>query len=214
MATGTFLRKCFIVSAVLCACLSVHAAEVSIKHVGEFYSLGGTVQFLPGGYIIVTDVDGKSKQYVFNGSSFVASKEAIPPKLRAWVSFEWEGVDYLNQINRQSYDPGLDAFVPKSARVKQVISVNRPHGKTLFLVCYTTKVVDTPISVVAVLDEEADPHKPMKFRRLWKKVLTYGDYGQFEHQSIPGVGDFILLYSAYPGGSSVNRSLDVYKLSD
>jgi hypothetical protein len=184
-----------------------------MKPVGEFYSFDGKVQFLPGGYITVTEVDGKSKQYAFNGSGFVATKEPIPLTLRAWVSFDWEGVDYLNEINRKNFDHGLQAFVPKSSKVKKVISVERPKGKTLYLVCYTTKVVDTPIAVVAVLDEEVDPHKPAKFRRLWRKELIIGDYGQFEHQSIPGVGDFILLYSAYLSSNSV-RTLQIYKLSD
>jgi hypothetical protein len=196
------------------------AADFSIKQIGEFYSIDGTVQFLPGGYAVATE-DGRTKLYVFRGSGFVLSHDP-PPNLEAWTSFDWEGVDYLNQIDRKDLDPGLRALLPNAAHVKKVIVLDQPTGKTLSLVCYTVKSSErfvsldsTDIVVAAVLDEEVSPNRPPKFDKLWEQKLKANEsYGEFEHQSVPGQGDFILLYTASPGGDSVDRTLTIYKTSN
>jgi hypothetical protein len=189
-----------------------------LKLAREFHSIGGSVQFLPGGFVIVTE-DGKSTRYAFRSSGFVTSQEVLAPSLRSWIAFDWEGVDYLDQLNRKDFDPDIRAFLPNPAKVKKVLTLSQPDGTSLLLVCYTSRSAQplalpeaTDISVLAVLDSEKDPHKPAKFQKEWeKKVAANASYGEFELQTVPRVGTFILLYSASTGGDAVDRALSVYR---
>jgi hypothetical protein len=139
----------------------------------------------------------------------------------SWTSFDWEGVDYLDQLDVKSFDPDLRAFLPSSARVKKVLSIPLSPGRgTLVLICSThmssAKFVPpdaTDIFITAVIDRELEQHKAPKFEKLWEKlVVENSSYGQFMFEILPGNRALVLLYSAVPGGGSVDRTLNVFRL--
>lgn len=196
--------------------LSVSYAQ-TLEHVREFWDFSGDVQFLPGGYVTEGDEE-KIKTYIFKNSKFERLQGALPPLLKDWTSFDWS-VDYDDQINVIGTLPEeLRAVLPRRARVKKFLQLDSPNGKSeVALICYTRKtwgggINDKDIFLTAALN--ANPTDLQgKYRKLWtRKLDEQSNYGDFQYQTIPGVGKFVVLYTTGVGGDAVTYSVDVYRL--
>lgn len=216
-------KKCAIILTITVGALLLSRANgQTLQTVGEFTANAGQVQFLPGAHILKAESNRK-EHFVYNKSKFVPDGAPLPATLETWISFDWTSVDYLDQIDRKNFDPDIRLFLPERVRVKKVIilplSVNQGR---LILVCYTQKskakatfLNATNILVTALLDEQSDATKPGQYRRLWtKKLQTNSDYGDFLLEKVPGVGMFILLYSAEVAASSTDATLSVYRITE
>jgi hypothetical protein len=194
------------------------AKSQKLDHLAEFWALSGDVQFLPGAYVVKYE-DGKTERYSYKDSGFEPLRDDVPPLVRNWTSFDWSGVDFRDQINGSPLDPDVRALVPKQAKIKKIIEISLTEGGVIALVCYTlrttekfTRLEATDIFVAGAIN--ADPTKG-SFRKLWDiKVKTNSDYGDFQYQSISGVGSFILLYSATTGGDASEHVLNIYRLAE
>jgi hypothetical protein len=184
----------------------------------DFGRGGADLQFYPGGIVYMEEGEAKH-QYVFRNDRFVAVPYALAAEFRGWKSFDWEGVDILNQIDVQSFDPDIRQLLPTGSRVKKVLDVPMNRlSHHLVVVCYSFPTTDkhpmtndTDLFLVGlerVVGAPAD-----KFTLRWSmKVASASDYGNFTIERVSGGGLFGVLYHASVGGSSVSRELDIYRI--
>lgn len=206
-------------------CVPFLTVGQNLRHVKQFYAVNGNVQFLPGAYVIVTEygdvhfqqdappvVDkAEKKRYKWEGAQFVAVKGPLAPELENWVSFD--SVDFLNQIDLKDFDPDLEAFLPRSRKVKKVLSISFAGKKQLLeLICY---LKGRNLFLTGVIDTDPYKIRPGKFQKLWTQMVkSDADYGDFQVQDVPTAGKFALLYTAATNGHAVNIDLDVFQLTD
>jgi hypothetical protein len=197
---------------------SVRAQNLSL--VARFSAFNGTVYFLPGAWVSIQQ-DDQSTYYRYEKGKFVRTT-ALPEMLRSWKSFDWaDDLDSGDQVTF-NYDPELDKFLPRDARVKKVeqIALGARGGKELYLICFTQKTTaqtprpsDTDIYVAAVLGSNATSEP--RFTKLWiRKLETDAFYGEFTVQNIPNLGQFILLYWGDLGGSGGQDAMNVYRITE
>lgn len=210
-------RACICLLAVTSIMTTALYAQVApqLVRIKQFSALNGTIDFLPGAWVRVRQ-DGNSTYYAFQESNF---RPADPPSLiRQWRSFDWQSVDFLNQIAIQNYDPDLNQFLPRDKHVKKVVEIPLPtYDGELVLVCFTTKTTekfaepgDTDIYLAGVLSKKAGFHTSYKL--LWtRKLETDASYGDLAIQNIPNLGRFVVLYWASVGGSGGEDALDIYR---
>jgi hypothetical protein len=218
-----FGTRCNVIAIYWLVCLSILVGSApamhaqTLEHIREFWDFTPDVQFLPGGYVLEA-YDGKPRYFIYKDSKFERLQGALPPLLKNWTAFDWS-VDYDDQINVISTLPKeLRAVLPKRARVKKFLQLDGPDGKSwVALTCYTHKtwgggINDKDIFLTAAL--ETNPtHPQAKYRKLWtRKLDEQSNYGDFQYQSIPGAGKFVVLYTTGVGGDAVTYSVDVYRL--
>lgn len=212
-------RVCICLLAAMCLPVGPLFAQATprLTRMKTFSTLNGTVDFLPGAWVRVRQ-DSRSTYYALRGSKFLPAKP--PALIREWQSFDWQSVDFLNQIAIQNYDPDLNHFLPNHKRVKKVVEISlAAHHETLVLICYTEKATeqfsetdDTDIYVTAVLRKSENSHTAYKL--LWtRKIEADASYGDFALQTIPYLGHFVVLYWASMGGSGGQDVLNIYRLN-
>lgn len=219
MFTSQWLSALCVAALTLGVPLRVHSApRQNLRLVSRFSTFNGTVYFLPGGWVS-TQEDGHSAYYKYQSGKFVPTA-TLPEVLRGWKSFDWaDGLDSGNQVTF-NYDPQLDGFLPRDARVKKVERIPLGGSEELYLVCFTQKTTaqtprpsDTDIYVAAVLgsNEASEP----RFTKLWdRKLETDAFYGEFTVQNIPNLGRFVLLYWGDLGGSGGQDAMNVYRITE
>ena len=106
---------------------SSHSARPqNLSLVARFSTFNGTVYFLPGGWVS-TQEDDQSAYYRYENGKVVPTT-TLPEMLHGWKSFDWaDGLDSGNQVTF-NYDPHLDEFLPKDARVKKVEEMRLSPG--------------------------------------------------------------------------------------
>lgn len=185
-------------------------------HTKQFSALNGTIDFLPGAWVRVRQ-DGHPTYYSFRENEF---RPADPPDLiRQWQSFDWQSIDFLNQIAIQNYDPDLNQYLPKDKRVKRVVDIPLSwQNNELILVCFTKRTTTdkfsrprgTDVYLVAVLKNLGG--RRITYKLLWtKKVAADASYGNLMLQNIPNLGRFLVLYWASIGGSGGQDNVDIYR---
>lgn len=98
-----------------------------------------TVQFLPGAVVVVHhDIqDGKNNIYKYRSGKFVRAKAGLPFDMRGWMSFNWESVDYRDQIDRSDFEERrMASFVPVGAKTK-AFAVLPGKEKSIVFLCYS-----------------------------------------------------------------------------
>jgi hypothetical protein len=200
--------------------LSSPADSQTLQHIANFSTSAGELQFLPGGYVFKRD-DGGTERYMYKDSGFEPLQGNIPALVRNWGAFDWTNVDYLDEIDRHSFDPDVRALLPEHAKVKKILEITLDDRKgTLAVVCFTLRSMErfsrpdaTDIFMAGMLNTEPPDRLP-KYRKTWTlKAETESDYGDLQYQNVFGAGGFLILYSAAKGGDSVDQSLDVYRIS-
>lgn len=209
----------FIVLALLFLVANINAQ--TLKLVTRFSDVATNIQFAPGGYVILTDLDdGRKRHYIYQDSTFLPFQGRIPPEIEAWNSFDWGSVDVLDSIDIGVFHSEFRTFLPKAATVKKVLYIHLPKTKKpLILVCYTLvpkeDITTRDIYITGILDSRAANNQPVQYRKLWtKRVEHLENYGEFTYQDIPGMGIFVLLYAAEETWNSEYRSLDVYRIEE
>ncbi len=207
----------------LCAILSggsiPELGAQNLEFVQGFSTYKGNIQLLPGGHVL-TEQDRKFTHYVYRSGRFVVSRSPLPEELRHWKSFDWEGADYLDQMDRHAFDPTINDFLPAGRRIKKLAYVSLGvKSQTLILVCYTLKTAEefaSPTSTdiyVTALRRTWLLKKPPIYRKLWERRLQVDvDYGDFVVQEVPGAGRLALLYYVGVGGSGYSLGLDIYRV--
>lgn len=209
---------CFLAAALITVAPLYPQVAPQLASIKQFSTLNGTIDFLPGAWVRVRQ-DNSSTYYAFREDRFIP---ANPPALiRQWQSFDWQTVDFLNQIAIQNYDPDLDKFLPVDKYVKKVVEIQlSTRNSALVLVCFTTKTTerfarpgDTDIYLTGVLSKKTNSHTTYKL--LWtRKVEAGASYGKFVSQNIPNLGRFIALYWASVGGSGGVDGLNLYRVKE
>jgi hypothetical protein len=209
----------WLVTGVILSFLFSPAIAQNLEHVAQVYSVGGDVQFLPGGYVIKSE-DGQAERYLYRNGKFERFQAAIPPLLENWTSFDWVQADYLDEIDRKSFDPAFRALLPTQSKLKKVLEIELPENRgTLALICYTRRSKEklarpdaTDIFVTGAISTEPSNRLP-HYRKSWDlKVKPDSDYGDFQYQVLPGGERLILLYTAAKGGNSVDRDLEIFRI--
>lgn len=210
-----------IASLVTLAFATLQCEAQSLTLLRQFQTFQGNLQFLPGGRILVKQ-NGQESNYIYRNGDFTRSATPLPAELQRWTAFDWNGVDYLNQVDQKSYDPEINHFLPSDKKVKKVLDVPESEGnKSFVLVCYTEKSSsedsepgDTDIFATG-LERTQNKNKSFTYRRLWTKRLeTDMNYGNFVYEDVPGMARFVLLYSLSLGGSGYSLALDVYRIGE
>jgi hypothetical protein len=186
------------------------------KKIANFSVLNGDAQLLPGGIVVVTE-DDRQRKYSYQREKFVRTSIDISPNLRGWKSFDWEGVDYLNQIDKADFDPAITHLLPTGSKVKKALDApSGERGRQLVVVCYslpTTEehpgITKQDLFIAGLGKTETIPNDLFTVKWSLKLETAYA-YGYFTLERIPGVGLFAVLYSAGTGGSGVTRDLDIY----
>jgi hypothetical protein len=118
------------------------AGAQKLAKIGEFTAFretyNDTVQFVPGALVIVhNDIqDGKNHVYQYHSGRFVRVNAGLAADMVGWNSFNWESVDYKDQIDRSDFeDQAIRSFLPVGARVK-AFAVIPGSIKSIVLVCY------------------------------------------------------------------------------
>jgi hypothetical protein len=189
------------------------------KKLASFGTNFGTTQFLPGGIVIVTE-EGTRRQYAWCGHRFVRVPNGLPTELRGWKSFDWEGVDYLNQIDKQDFDAFIRPSLPVGSKVKKILYVptSQPE-RHLVIICYslpTTEQIAEPDDADLFLAElertNGDPY--FTYTKRWSLRLAAATaYGNFTLERVPGAGLLGILYSSGSGGSNASADVDIYRIT-
>lgn len=190
----------------------IHAQ--TLEHVRMFSGFTGDIQFLPGGYVTAGE-DGKTKAYLYKNSEFEPLEGEIPSWLKGWISFDWS-VDDDDQINVIDTLPvELKAALPKLARVKKFLEIAGPDGKRyVALICYTRRLRikgsnTKGIYLTAALNTNLTDYR-LEYHKLWtRKLMSKVNYGDFQYQTVPGGGKFVVLYTT---GDTIKYQLEVYRL--
>lgn len=195
----------------------------SVRDAGHFWAMSqeaGTVQFLPGGVVLKRE-DGKNTFYSYRAGGFAAIRsENISTAMGDWVYFDWDSIDYQDQLDRGTFDIPRDKFLPGGAKVKKVIYVPTKNApEVIALVCYTVPVPEgeNPIPgadyifLLVLRGERKDAGYSYK-QILTQKLQKDSNYGDLILQNVSGIGKVLALYSVAPGGSSEDRQLDLYLL--
>jgi hypothetical protein len=207
--------------AILAMPAAAAAAAQKPEHVGEFdivvggggYSedATGDLQFVPGGYVIKKE-GNRTERYVFRGTRFEPLKKKLPGTLEKWNGPDWDG-DFYDEIDL--HNSKVRRYLPKGAKLKKVLDILQGESKpALSVACYTLRSFESQIFIIGLLDLSRDRLQPgPAYQKLWTVKVREGySYGDLQHQAVPGVGDFVLLYSTTPGADSVEYALDVYRL--
>lgn len=204
---------------------SAFAVDHSVPNlilIHKFSSLNGTVYFLPGAWVSVSE-GAHLVYYRYHGGKFVPASN-LPQLLRGWKSFDWaDGLDSGSQMSSANYPPALNEFLPPATKVKKAEVFPRGSASTerLLLVCFTRKTAeeypmasnDVDIYVAGFLSSK-DSDQPV-YTFLWiHKMESDVTYGNFSVQQIPGLGAFALLYWGSYGGSGGLDGLNVYQVTD
>lgn len=189
-----------------------------LVRIKQFATLNGLVNFLPGAWVGVRE-GHRQTYYMFHNDKYL---QAEPPDLiRKWEDFDWNGVDYLNQIAIQSYNLYLDKFLPDNKLVKKVVEIPLfERNNALFIVCFTEKATEqfarpgsTDIYFAGIASKTASSETSYKL--LWiRKVESDASYGDLKVQEIPKLGRFVVLYWADMGGSGGVDALDIYRVKE
>lgn len=214
------VSRLFILPLILLAFLPSAAIAGSITMLKQFSALNGTVNFLPGAWVITWE-NGKSSYYHFRDNQFT-KMDNLPATLDGWQTYSWGDADYLDQIARSDYDPRINEFLPKVAKVKKVIEsqIGSKKSDTFVLVCYTLKAADSdalPSSndiYVTALSGNRNDSAPI-YKALWtKKLQSDASYGEMSVQKIGSIDRFLVLYWGEVAGSGSVEGLNVYRISD
>ncbi|MFZ0820243.1 MAG: hypothetical protein WAM91_09245 [Candidatus Acidiferrales bacterium] len=205
----------------LCFGLQIHSQSQTSsppKKLGSFGTDFGTTQFLPGGIVIVTE-EGARRQYAWRGRRFVRVPNGLPPELRGWKSFDWEGVDYLDQIDKQDFESEIRHSLPGGSKVKKVLEVVQSRsGRHLEIVCYSLPTTEqnegvnhADLFLVGLDRMEGTPY--FAYTERWSlKLAAAASYGNFTLERVPGAGLLGVLYSSSAGGSSASADVDIYRI--
>jgi hypothetical protein len=192
-----------------------------LQELGHFWAMKGTVQLLPTGNVLKRE-DGKVSVYTFKHQKYtVDNRLQLPKEITTWTYFDWQSVDWSDQIDRNDSDIPDGTFWPQNGKVKKILYLSARNGPVISaLVCYTVaepkeerQLLSTAgqIWVIAVRGNRTD--SGYKYQKLWaKKLETQSNYGELSVQQLPDLGRVLVLYSASAGGSSESEQLDIYKL--
>jgi len=188
----------------------------TVEYVREFLSQTG-VQFLPGGYVVGDD-EPDVGPYVFQGSKFVRFKGELPALAKDWNAYDGDA-DYQDQINKKEYLPDNSAdLLPRWARVKKFLEFDVPGTtSSLLLICYTRELRIEGSNTQDIYLTSALNTNPRDLRSRYRKLRTrklssQTNYGDLQHQVVPGAGAFLLLYTVGVGGDALNFNLNVYRI--
>lgn len=188
------------------------------KKLANFGTLDGDAQLLPGGIVVVSE-DNSKNQYSYQGQSFVRVPFGLSPDLSGWKSFDWDGVDYLDQVDKLDFDPDIKPLLPTGSKVKKVLDMPSSRSKGRFvLICYSLPTTEpntgsnhTDLFLVGLDKIEGGSTNP--YSKRWSVKLASGySYGNFTLERVPKAGLLGVLYSAGVGGSGVSRDLDIYRI--
>jgi hypothetical protein len=182
--------------------------------------MGGTVQILPTGNVLKRE-EGKTTVYSYVQGHYVADKGGqVSEQAKNWTYFDWQSVDWKDQLNRNNSDIPDGKFWPENAKVKKLIYLSaRNASVVMVVVCYTVPEPpkDSPletskhIKLVALKGNATD--SGYAYHELWTKtVQKESSYGELTLQEAPGIGKLLVLYSASAGPSSESEQLDIYRL--
>lgn len=194
----------------------------NLREVGHFWAMNGTVKLLPTGIVLKRE-EGKTTLYSFQRGRYVADKRVqVPEPLMNWTYFDWESIDWDDQLSRNKSDIPEGKFWPQNAKVKKLVYLSpRNAPVVLVVVCYTVPEPpeDFPsehskfIRLVALKGNWTDSGHV--YHELWTKTLEKeSSYGELTVQDAPGIGRMLVLYSASAGASSESEQLDLYVLQN
>lgn len=206
----------YVLSPCLVLFLVASCPAQTVEYVREFLSQTG-VQFLPGGYVVGDD-EPDVGPYVFQGSKFVRFKGELPALAKDWNAYDGDA-DYQNQTNKKEYLPDNSAdLLPRWARVKKFFIFDIPGTtSSLLLICYTRELRIEGSNTQDIYLTTALNTNPRDLRSRYRKLRTRKlqsttNYGDLQHQVVPGAGNFLLLYTVDVGGDALNFTLDVYRI--
>lgn len=211
------LETLILISAVA---LSSGANADNLTLVKHFSSLGGTIDFLPGAWVRVSD-DKKPTYYKYEGGTYVESHE-LPDLIKDWRSMDWADFPFADLGSVRQSRFLINAFVPKQSKINKIIGINRKSkvGQNLVLVCYTLKEEKPDDEMypddiyLTALAGPADK-LPSAYTQLWTKKLEAAvDFGYMQVQNIQPYGRFLVLFWGQPTGDSFVAGMDVYRLDD
>jgi hypothetical protein len=191
-----------------------------LKEVGHFWAMKGTVQLLPTGEVLKRE-EGRTTIYSYVEGRYVAVKGThVPKRVMTWAYFDWQSVDWLDQLDRNDSDIPEDKFWPQNAKVKKLVYLSARNAPVVtVVVCYTVSQppegspLKTSKHIVLAALEGNMTEQGYVYHLLWTKtVQKESSYGELTLQEVPNVGEALVLYSASAGPSSESEQLDIYKL--
>ena len=210
---SAFLVVLFLLHPLLCG-----AQE--LREVGHFWAMRGTVQLLPTGEVLKRE-EGKTTVYSYVQGHYVADKGAkVAERVMNWAYFDWQSVDWNDQLDRNNSDIPDGKFWPQNAKVKKLVYLSARNAPVItVVVCYTMPEPpeDSPLStskhilLVALKGNMTD--RGYVYHELWTKtVQKESSYGELTVQEVSDIGKVLVLYSASAGPSAESEQLDIYRL--
>lgn len=200
------------------------AQELSdLAHLWAMGKANGSVQLLSNGVALKKE-GGHNTFYSYHGGKFIPSSTVggLSRSVLTWTYFDWNDLDYLDQVDKGTFDIPRESFLSRDSKVKKVIQIPDKNSETMtVLVCYTQPdhEQESPSSTareIVILALKGQSAKAgYSYEKLWTKKLQEGSaYGGLVLQDISGIGRVLALYSAASSGaSSEDRQLDLYLLS-
>lgn len=212
----------FVIFALVAVSANPRTASQEMQELGHFWAMGGTVQLLPGGNVLKKE-DGAVTMYSYeHGKYGVNNQTNVALSLANWTYFDWQSVDWKDQINRNNSDIPDQKFWPQNAKVKKVLYLSPRNALVVtVLVCYSVKEAQTSYPILSTADQiwvaalrGTKTDTVYVYDKLWQRKLeSQSNYGELAVQQVTGIGKILVLYSASTGGSSESEQLDIYRLN-
>jgi hypothetical protein len=218
---GWFMKTGIFVGALAVLLLhSLRCEAQELKEVGHFWAMKGTVQLLPTGEVLKRE-EGHTTIYSYVQGHYIADKGIrVPERVMNWAYFDWQSVDWHDQLDRNDSDIPDGKFWPQNAKVKKLVYLSARNALVVtVVVCYTVPEStedsqrETPKHIVFAALKGIMTEKGYVYHKLWTKtVKKESSFGELTLQDVPNVGKALVLYSASAGPSSESEQLDIYKL--